>query len=253
MKNKLKLPVCLDSPDTPQIGIGLFYGFVTFFGAPFFVYFLMADLQDPQLLTWFEATYHILNLVVVLSIFREFLSDAFSFFWLDKKRIFLMIRIAVIVMLIYIGVVLVISAFTELPHVDNPALLILPVSELQVLFLGIDMLYYNPLLGLLCAVVFSPVIISCLFYTVSFVPAFNKWPWLGYVAVAALVAFFQIGNNVTGWDVTTEIILFVIQLPVHIIACWAYRRANNICAPILTLALANLLACCRLLWMIFIG
>ena len=71
--------------------------------------------------------------------------------------------------------------------------------------------------------------------------------------MAALVAFFQIGNNVTGWDVTTEIILFVIQLPVHIIACWAYRRANNICAPILTLALANLLACCRLLWMIFIG
>lgn len=252
-KTQLKLPVYLDAPERSQIGIGLFYGFVAFFGVPFFVYFLMADLKDPYLLTWFEAAYHIINLVIVISMFKEYLWDALGMFWADKKSIFLMIRVALILMLVYIGIVFFVDEMAELPHVDNFALLILPISETQILFFGMDMLYYNPLLGLLCAVILSPIIISCLFYSVSFVPVFNRWPWLGYVAVSVLVGFFQIRNNVTGWDISTEVILFVIQLPIHLIACWAYRRANNVCAPILTLALANLLACGRILWMIFIG
>ena len=252
-KTQLKLPVYLDAPERSQIGIGIFYAFVAFFGIPFFVYFIMADLRDPYLMTWFEAAFHIINVVVVISIFREYLSDGWMLFWLDKKSIFLMIRVAVIAMLAYIGIVFLVGEMTELPQIDNLALLILPVSETQILFFGIDMLYYNPLLGLLCAVVLSPIIISCLFYTVSFVPIFNRWPWLGYVAVSVFVAFFQIRNNVTSWNIATEIILFAIQLPIHLIACWAYRRANNICAPIITLALANLLVCGRMLWMIFIG
>lgn len=253
MKTKLKLPVYLDRPETPQIGIGLFYAFVSFFAIPFYVYFLMADLRDPYLLTWFEGVYHLINLVVAVSIFREYLLDGLSMFWLSKKNIFLMIRVAVLVMLLYIGFVFALGALTELPGISDIAIYILPISETQILFFGIDLLYYNPLLGVLCAVVFSPIIISCLFYCVSFVPAFNKWPWLGYVAVSALVGFFQIRNNLTPWDLSTEIILFAFQLPVHLIACWAYRRANNICAPILALALANLLACGRILWLIFTG
>ncbi len=253
MKDKLKLPVYLDSPEKPQIGIGLFYAIVSFFAMPFFLYILMADLQDPYLLTWFEAAYHIINLVVAVSIFREYLLDGLSMFWMDKKNIFLMIRVAVIVMLLYIAAIAAAGALTENVLLDNVSLLVLPISETQILYFPIDMIYFNPLMGVICAVVLSPIIISCLYYCVGFVPAFNKWPWLGYVVVSVLVGFFQIRNNVTSWDLATECIMFAAQLPIHLIACWAYRRANNICAPIFTLSLANLLACGRILWLIFTG
>ncbi len=253
MKTKLKLPVYLDCPEKPQLGIGLFYAFFSFFAMPFFLYFLIADLQDPYLLTWFEVAYHVINVVVAFSLFREYLVDSFSMFWLDKKNIFLMIRVAVIAMLAYIGLIFFVGGMTELPSIDDLALVILPISETQILFFGIDFLYYNPLMAVICAAVCSPIIISCLFYCIGFVPAFNKWPLLGYVSVSVLVAFFQIRNNVTTWDLATECILFAVQLPIHLIACWAYRRANNICAPILTLFLANLLACGWMLWLLFVG
>ena len=253
MKGKLKLPVYLDSPEKSQIGIGLFYAFVSFFAMPFFVYFLMADLQDPYLLTWFEAAYHIINLVVAVSIFREYLTDALSMFWMDRKSLFLMIRVAVIVMLLYVAAISVAGALTGSSLLDSVAMLVLPISETQILFFPIDMIYYNPLMGVICAVLLSPIIISCLYYCTGFVPAFNKWPWLGYVVVTVLVGFFQIRNNVTAWDFSTEIIMFAFQLPIHLIACWAYRRANNICAPIFTLSLANLLACGRLIILSLLG
>lgn len=253
MKGKLKLPVYLDAPEKSQIGIGLFYAFVSFFAMPFFVYFLMADLKDPYLLTWFEAAYHVINLVVAISIFREYLADALSLFWMDRKSLFLMIRVAVIVMLLYIAAIAVAGALTDSSLLDSVAMLVLPISETQILFFPIDMIYYNPIVGVICAVLLSPIIISCLYYCTGFVPAFNKWPWLGYVVVTVLVGFFQIRNNVTAWDLSTEIIMFAFQLPIHLIACWAYRRANNICAPIFTLSLANLLACGQILWQIFLG
>jgi hypothetical protein len=46
----------------------------------------------------------------------------------------------------------------------------------------------------------------------------------------------------TGFDFVTEIVAFAARLPFHLIACWAFRRSDNICVPILTLASVNLLS-----------
>ena len=240
MNDNLNLPMELDAPEKQQIGMGIFYNFVSFFAIPFFAYFLIADLQDEYALTWFEAGFHIINFVVVIGLFREFLLDAVGMFWLQKKSHFPVLRQAILISCI-VAVVMLLQ-FTS-PILGRLALAAVPVSEAQILFFGADMLFYNPLMAFICAVVISPVVVSCLFYAIGFAPVFNKWPRLAYVVVVVLLGFFQINNNATGMDVATEITVFVTQLPFHLIACWSLRRSNNICVPILTLAATNLLSC----------
>ena len=48
-------------------------------------------------------------------------------------------------------------------------------------------------------------------------------------------------------------ILYFAQLPIHLIACWSYKKADSIFAPILVLTIANLLACVRLIILALLG
>ena len=35
---------------------------------------------------------------------------------------------------------------------------------------------------------------------------------------------------------------YLVQLPVHLLACWAYQKTDNVWTPLFTLAATNLLA-----------
>lgn len=236
MEIKLQVPAMLECPEKAQVGVGIFYNFVSFFLLPFFAIFLIADLQDPVFYSWFEAGFHIINLVVCIGLFREFLSDAWNMFWLQKETLFSVIWRATLACCV-VALVLLVT-----PLLRYFGVLAIPVTEGQILLFASDMFYYNPLMGFVCAVVVSPIVTACLFYATGFAPAFNKWPWLGYVVVTALLAFFHIGNDSTAFDTMSEIIAFAFQLPFHLIACWSLRRSDNICVPIITLAATNLLS-----------
>lgn len=236
MHSKLKLPPILDCPEKAQVGVGIFYNFVSFFAIPFFAIFLIADLPDPNFVSWFEAAFHILNLVVCVGLFREFLGDAVSMFWIQKEAHLAVLWRAILACCIIALVILFV------PLIQLLGLSSLPVTEGQILLFASDMIYYNPIMGFLCGVAISPIVVSCLFYAIGFAPAFNKKPWLGYVVVTALLAFFHIGNDSTAFDTMTELVAFAFQLPFHLIACWSFRRSDNICVPIITLAATNLLA-----------
>ena len=237
MDSKLKLPPMLDCPEKAQVGVGIFYNFVSFFAISFFAYVLIADLPEPTFVSWFEAGFHIINLVVCIGLFREFLGDAVSMFWLQKEQHFAVLWRAILACCIIALVILLVPLLRLLGFTS------LPVTEGQILLFASDMIYYNPIMGFLCGVVISPIVVSCLFYAIGFAPAFNKKPWLGYVVVALLLAFFHIGNDSTGFDLATEIVAYLFQLPFHMIACWSLRRSDNICVPIVTLAATNLVSC----------
>ena len=242
MKQTLKLPVELDAPEKQHIGIGIFYGFVAFFALPYFVYFLMADLQDPYLLTWFELGYHVINFGIAFGLFREYLMDGLFTFRLQLKEFLFSIKLALLIIAALVAIVYVAASLCGVSWLFSTLMAVFPVSEMEVLFFGGELVFYNPLLSFICAVVLSPLSITCLFYCVSFVPAFRVRPWLGYLAVAVWIGFTHINNAVTSLDVFTEIGVFIPQLPIHIIACWSFRRTNNVWTPMVTLAFANLLA-----------
>lgn len=127
------------------------------------------------------------------------------------------------------------------------------MSETEWLFFGGDLVYYNAIGGGICAIVLAPVTISCLYYCIGFVPAFNKRPWLGYVVVAAVIACVHIRNALTVSTPAIELVAFAAQLPIHLMACRAFQKADNIFAPILTLSLANLLASGRIIVLMLTG
>lgn len=254
MAKKLKLPIELECPEKVHIIIGYLYGVLCFCSMPFLVLLTSMDLwQDAKVLTWYELVYHILNFCVCIGIFREFLQDSFFLFGINRKKIFSTVRIAVLAMLLVVGIWYVLYKITNFYPLLYGIYGTLPLSEMDILSLGSDIVFANPIVGLVIMVILSPLVCSCLYYAIGFAPAFNVRPWLGYVVIAIVVALPRICNGLTHWNPVDQALLYCVQLPLHMVACWSYHKAENIFAPILTLMTANLLACGRILVMLFLG
>ena len=67
----------LDAPERSHVMAGGAYGVICFFSLPFiFLLFSIGLNYEPYVMSWFEISFHILNIVIVGSIFREYLSDS---------------------------------------------------------------------------------------------------------------------------------------------------------------------------------
>ena len=86
-----------------------------------------------------------------------------------------------------------------------------------------------------------------------FAPVCYYRPALAYIVMAVFLAFPRFCNAATYWDPATEWTLYFAQLPVHLLACRSYQKADSIWAPILTLSLVNGIACILLLAGWFFG
>ena len=240
---KIKLPVILDAPERPQIIVAAIYGILSFFSLPYIcLLFLVGPESTPAAVSWFEIGFHVLNFGVIVSIFRETLVDAFWSARLDKGSLLPTIAIGSAAIL---GISQLFRFLLQL--LGGNAMIIaafgaLPLSEMEMFYLSADLIYANPLFSTLCMVLLTPVTVSCLYYAVGFVPAFNVKPWLGYLVVCAIIAFPLIGNAATVWDTPTEIVLYLSRLPLYLIACWSYRRTNNLWTPICIHAITNLIS-----------
>ncbi len=253
MKQKTNLPEQLDCPDKQIYISALIYSVVTFFTFPFFLLLYSINLQDVSVLVWYELIYHAINFCVVLKLFREYLRDAFDLFGARKKEVFAAVKPAVIAMLAVIGLWYLLARLTGLELFSIALFGSLPLSEMDIFLLSADIPYLNPIPGTVAMVLLAPLICSCLYYSVAFVPAYNVRPWLGYLLVTLFLAFPRLCNAFTHWDPATEMCLYFAQLPIHLIACWSYKKADSIFAPILVLTIANLLACGRLIILALLG
>lgn len=240
----------LDAPERSHVMAGGAYGVLCFFSLPFiFLLFSIGLDYEPTVASWFEIAFHILNIIIVGSIFREYLSDSMLNVRIRGAEFVSVVAISVGLML---GVGLVwhfLALFTGLDIFYIAGFGTLPLSEMDIFSLSSNVVLGNKIFGTLCMVLIVPVTTSCLYYAVGFVPAYNVRPWLGYLTLAAAVAFPRICNGMTHWDPATEMVLYVAQLPVHIIGCWAYKKMDTIWAPIVALAITNLIA--SVLMMIF--
>lgn len=254
MKKTLQLPVELDCPEKQQIGVSIIYSFFAFFSMPFLVLLFSGgsenDIQIPSIL---ELGYHILNFCVFVGLFRELLQDSWFLFRLNFKAAFSSVKISTLVI---VGIAYLWYAICRVTGIELLSIAVygtLPIAETNLLMFSTDLVYGRPVIGFICMVLFSPVVITCAFYATGFVPAFNVRPWLGYLVVAVVTAVPAICNASTYWDPVIEIVLYLSRLPIHMVACRAYQKTENIWAPILCLMIANLIACLRLLLLLLTG
>ena len=204
------------------------------------IYFTYGFHEEDAILGWVEIVYHVVNLIAVSYIFREHLSDCWLSVQLHTKKVLLTALVGVVAAVLLSEMVSFVGQFLlPVPEVAYNAA---PLVELE-LFLFPKMLAQSqPLLGTL-VIVSSSVTVACLLYATGFSPACCRRPWLGYVVVIGMLILHRNFFYYTVGTAELAVSMFLMQLPIHLIACATYHYTDSIWTPIFMLAALNLLGC----------
>ncbi len=236
-------PSMIDRPENANIICGIFYCILAFWTLPFLLLlFMQGSFRNPVTLSWGDIAYHIINFIIALTIFRHYLAESFINVQADFKNILTVALVAGSMMCLLMLIYMIGYLVTGSELLGLAAFGTLPVAEVELFVLSSEIIRQVPLFGILCMTILTPVSISCLFYATAFAPAACNKPWLGYLLVAVILAFPRVCNAVTYWTPTEELLLYLIQLPLHLLACWSYQKADTIWAPIISLSITNLAA-----------
>lgn len=113
MHKQANVPNLLECPEKLTVGAGIFYALLSLFVVPYYLNLMMLGAAGPQVLSWYEFAYHLINFIAVITIYREYLSEAFFMFRLQLKAILAEIKFAAI------GIVVVVGALYVLAGVCN--------------------------------------------------------------------------------------------------------------------------------------
>lgn len=243
-----KMPMLLESPEPQVVGVTALFSILCFFSLPFILMLIMGGFQNNLLvLSWCEIAFHLFNFGVMVSLFKDYLQEALDMLRIHKQKILRTVAVAAVMILAVMILWFYLLSLTRWDIFYIASFGTVPMSEMDLFTLSADVVIANPVFGTLCMVVLTPVTLSCIYYAVGFVPAYNVRPWLGYIVVAAVIAFPRICNAITYWDATQQMVSYITHLPVQLIACWAYRRTDNVWTPIVLHAVTNLVACLLLI------
>lgn len=241
----------MERPEINNSIAALVYQVVAYFSIPFLLLLLLQGGQSgiTEVASAIELAYHVFNFFVALFIYREYLTDTFSDIRYHYRKLLKASAQSIeLILLIALALFFSLGFGNVLIAVGS-----LPLVEVNLFILPCDVIYVYPLLGTFCMVFLAPVAVSCLFYGSVFAPICYTRPVLAYLAMAAFLAFPRLCNAATYWDPATEWTLYFTQLPVHLLACRSYQKADSIWAPILTLAVVNGIACVLLFAGRFLG
>ena len=243
-----KMPVLLECPEPQVVGVTALFSILCFFSLPFILFLILGGFQDNiVIISWIEIVFHVVTFGVMVGLFKDYLQEALDMLRIHKQKILRTVAIAAGMMLAVMILWFYLLYLTRWDVFYIASFGTVPMSEMDLFSLSANVVIANPVFGTLCMVLLTPVTLSCIYYAVGFVPAHNVRPWLGYLVVAAVIAFPRICNAVTYWDSTQQVISYISHLPLQLIACWAYRRTDNIWAPIVLHAVTNLIACLLLI------
>lgn len=248
---------CTTLTERPELNnsiAALVYQVVAYYSIPFLLLLLLQGGRDgwEKVAAAVEIAYHAFNFFVALFIFREYLTDASLSLKQDLKRN--MSTIWISVGLIFIVALVFYNLFsTSYSPFHLSALGALPLTEIEQFRLSQDVVLTYPLLGTLCMVILTPFSIGCLYYGAVFAPVCYTRPILAYFAMALFLAFPRYCNGSTFWIPTEQIILYITQLPMHIIACRAYQKTDSIWVPIAIHMIVNFFACGLILLFSLLG
>lgn len=244
--NKL-FPQMLERPENEPVILGLVYWIGAFFLIPALLTFFFLGGRQPEYEVWIVIVYHVINFVVALLAYRTHLMDTFINVQIYTKEILSTAAICAVVI-----VVLRITLGEILWHTGNEfffniSFATLPITEADFLFFPTGILDMQPIWGILCFCLMTPLTVSCLLYGCVFAPICVKKPWVAYVVTIALtfVQKFMIFFCLHSFE--EQMAQFWLQLPVHLVACWSYQKTDTIWTPIAVHMIANTVFCLHFL------
>ena len=199
---------------------------------------LMGLWDDLVVASWAECIFFAVNAVVVVLILREFLGDSFFMLRMDLKPIFKTLGIAWLLMIPFWCIGLLTSAILA----GNPLYIfeIFPMTETTVAIVPGYMVSVIPVVGILCTTLIVPFGICGLFYAPVFAPSCFRKRWLGYLTVSAALLIPTVADILWRGDVGFNMALYLVRLPMHLLACWTYQKTDNMWSPILCVGGWNL-------------
>ena len=118
----------------------------------------------------------------------------------------------------------------------------LPIVEMSVSHTPLLTVELQPIFGTVALSVFAPISICALFYCFGFAPVCYHKPWLAYLCVAAITLIPPVIDILWRGEAAFVLGGYLVQLPVHLLACWSYQKTDNVWTPMLSLAITNLIA-----------
>jgi len=238
---KKLFPTMYTRPESSQIlGLILCWSWV-FIVIPVFMPFLADGLWDILTTSvWFEIVYHIVNSVIVLLLIGKYLKEEWFMLTTDVKHC---LKHAALTVGLILGTELLLLGIVYLSGLDIWVMLnALPVSELAVVHTSLSVLYWEPIIGTITLVVFVPISICGLYYCLGFAPIGNSKPWLAYLCVSVITLLPVFVDILWRWEDTRLVWgAYIVNLPIHLLACWSYQKTNNVWTPLLSLVFTNLL------------
>lgn len=241
MKNTKKVfPLMVDMPEDKKIVSGLLYWIFAFFVWPFFGQFFSVDL-DWSAAFWVDFAFHLINFVVILAMFIPYLKESFLSVQLYTKKFFRVAGLCALVVVVLKIAPLKIFPIDVANAFDRTFIGCLVTTETDFRFYASDFVYENPLWGMLCVTLMSPVTVSCLLYACAFAPLCNKRPIFAYGVLTGALFLSRLATSFAFWPFADEMAIFLIQLPIHWIACWGYQQTDTVWTPIAIHTLSNLI------------
>lgn len=233
-------PEMYDRPEMRQVIATITYWAFAFVILPVLSRVMIWGMYNRlNVLVWTEIVFCLLSLPGILILCRGYLQDSYLNVTLDKKGFFQTVAIATGLILVW-GFLPLLSGY---PIELCPALAAMPVSHSSLMIQPAMVVLQNPLFGTLCMVFVAPLLTSCLYYTVGFSPICVHRPVLAYVVGVLVASLPRLAGFLTMTMYDNELPVIIMQIPVHLIACWSYQKADTVWAPIVTHASANLIIC----------
>ena len=215
----------------------LAWGIFAFWLIPFFFTLIAAGSgEDMKVIAWLEWVYYLINAVVIVLVLKETLSDGLLFVWTDKKEFWGTLLSAFGAMLVYI--LLIAQPLSN--YVFKQYLLdVLPLSEMTMTMTPGYMVYNIPVPGVIAVTVLVPFTVSGMYYATGFAPVCYRNRYLGYLTVSLLLLLPTLFDILWRGNPQFAFYEYLIRLPIHWIACWAYQKRDNIWMPVFCLATVN--------------
>lgn len=233
----------IDRPERPTVLASIAYAVIAFYSFPFLLLLMRQGLFTNNTVTAvMEMVFHAVNFLVSFCIFRQYLSDSRLTFLADKA-FFKTVAAGVGLMFAWVLYLFFVFGIWSSHLVSIMGFSALPLAESDLFTLSSGLIELSPFWGTLCMVLLAPFSTTLLYYATAFAPMACRRSWLGYAAVALYATFPRLCNGLTFWDPVTELVIYISQLPLHLIACWTYQKTDSVFAPIATIGAANLITC----------
>lgn len=188
--------------------------------------------NDLPVISWFEIVYHVLNGLVVAFMLKTYLTDSLFTVQMDPKGFFKIVGFSALAMLAIVG-----GLYS---YFGRALVNFYPLSEMSVALSPGYLVEIQPIFGTVSYSLFTPFAVVGLFYASGFAPVCRRSRWLGYVVVTVVLALPCAFDILWRGQPDVVIPVFLLNLPMHLIACWTYQKADTVWAPIATVAVFNL-------------